>query len=48
MLESFEDGWFNATTILDLKFDRNDENKNETIKQKYYVDLQLFFKIIEI
>lgn len=44
MLESFEDGWFNATTILDLKFDRNDESKNETIKQKYYIDLQLFFK----
>ena len=44
MLEQFEDGWTVATDIADLKFDRTDEEKNESIKNKYYENLIHFFK----
>ena len=44
MIDAFEDGWLTAIDILDLKFDRNDESKNESIKNKYKENLQHFFK----
>lgn len=44
MLEEFEDGWLTSIDIADLKFDRNDEEKNESIKTKYKADVEHFFK----
>ena len=44
MLDQFEDGWTVAVDIADLKFDRSDEEKNESIKNKYYENLIHFFK----
>lgn len=44
MIDVFEDGWLTAIDISDLKFDRNDESKNESIKNKYKENLQHFFK----
>lgn len=44
MLEQFEDGWTVAVDIAGLKFDRNDENKNASIKDKYYENLIHFFR----
>lgn len=44
MINLFEDGWIMATDILNLKFDRNSEEKNENIKNKYYLDLKHFFE----
>ena len=44
MLDRFEDGWVMATEIAELKFDRTDEAKNESIKEKYYKNLQHFFQ----
>lgn len=43
MLEQFEDGWTVAVDIADLKFDRADEERNEKIGDKYYVNLVHFF-----
>lgn len=43
MIDEFEDGWTTAM-IAELKFDRNDSAKNEIIGDKYYADLQHFFK----
>lgn len=43
MAERFEDGWITAIDIADLKFDRNDEEKNNNIKAKYKEDLYHFF-----
>ena len=43
MTEQFEDGWVTAIDIADLKFDRNDETKNNNIKAKYKSDLYHFF-----
>lgn len=43
MIEQFEDGWITAIDIADLKFDRNDETKNDNIKTKYREDLTHFF-----
>lgn len=43
MAEQFEDGWVTAIDIADLKFDRNDEAKNNNIKAKYKEDLYHFF-----
>ena len=43
MIEQFEDGWVTAIDIADLKFDRNDETKNNNIKAKYREDLTHFF-----
>lgn len=43
MESEFEDAWLTAG-IADLKFDRNDEIKNEKIKTKYYECLKHFFK----
>jgi len=44
MLENFNDGWTTAIEIADLKFDRNDETKNENIREKYKYNLEHFFK----
>lgn len=44
MLSQFEDGWITAIDIIDLKFDRNDEHKNKSIKSKYKENLVHFFK----
>ena len=43
MIDSFEDGWVTAIDIANLLFDRNDETKNENIKNKYKTDLTHFF-----
>ena len=42
MLEEFEDGWETAM-MADLKFDRNDEEKNKSVGDKYYYNLKHFF-----
>lgn len=50
MSENFDDGWTTAIEIADLKFDRNDESKNDSIKEKYRENLKHFFanhKMIE-
>lgn len=44
MANEFEDGWLTAIDIADLKFDRNDEAKNENIKVKYKDNLIHFFE----
>lgn len=44
MLEEFEDGWLTNIDIADLKFDRNDDSKNESIKKKYKYDIEHFLK----
>jgi RecB family exonuclease len=44
MDEEFEDGWTTAIDVADLKFDRNSEEKNESIKAKYKENLKHFFK----
>lgn len=44
MIYEFEDGWLTAFDISELKFDRNDDEKNENIAKKYYYNLQHFFK----
>lgn len=43
MDESFEDAWMVAADIANLKFDRNDSEKNNKIKEKYYKSLKHFF-----
>lgn len=44
MFSEFEDGWLTNIDIADLKFDRNDETKNESIKTKYKYDIEHFFR----
>ena len=43
MINEFEDGWITLHDIAQLKFDRNNEEKNKSIGEKYYLDLQHFF-----
>lgn len=43
MINEFEDGWTVAYDIAGLKFDRNDEEKNKKIGDKYYENLRHFF-----
>lgn len=43
MIDEFEDGWTTLYNIAQLKFDRNNEEKNKSIGEKYYIDLQHFF-----
>lgn len=43
MINEFEDGWVTLHDIAQLKFDRNNEEKNKSIGEKYYQDLQHFF-----
>lgn len=44
MINDFEDGWLTAIDIADLKFDRNDSEKNALISKKYKENLSEFFK----
>lgn len=44
MINEFEDGWTVAYDVAQLKFDRNDEEKNKKIGDKYYENLQHFFR----
>lgn len=44
MLEEFQDGWTVAFNIGDLKFNRSDSEKNNDIADKYYKNLEHFFK----
>ena len=44
MIECFEDSWTTAIEIADLRFDRNDSEKNESIKNKYKEGLECFFR----
>lgn len=44
MIECFEDSWMTAIEIADLRFDRNDSEKNESIKNKYKEGLECFFR----
>lgn len=44
MIGEFEDGWVTLYDIAQLKFDRNNEEKSKSIGEKYYLDLQHFFK----
>jgi hypothetical protein len=43
MINQFEDAWLVAYDIGKLKFDRNDEEKNKKIGDKYYENLKNFF-----
>ena len=44
MIENFEDSWITAIDIANLLFDRNDESKNNNIKNRYQEDLNHFFR----
>lgn len=44
MIEQFSDGWVTAIDIADLKFDRNDAEKNSSISGKYKMNLEHFFR----
>lgn len=44
MINEFEDGWLTAIDIADLKFDRNDSEKDKKISSKYKRNLQHFFE----
>lgn len=44
MVEEFKDGWLTAFDIAELKFNRSDSAKNDSIAEKYYYDLENFFK----
>lgn len=44
MIDEFNDGWMTAFEIGELKFDRSDTEKNQKIADKYYKDLEHFFK----
>jgi hypothetical protein len=44
MEDEFETAWSMAVDISDLKFDRNDEEHNKKLSDKYYDDLKHFFK----
>lgn len=48
MIDEFEDGWTLAFDVAELKFNRKDSNRNQTIADKYYFDLQSFFKTHEV
>lgn len=43
MIGEFRDGWTTAIEIAELKFNRSDEEKNESIGNKYKEDLIHFF-----
>lgn len=44
MIDEFQDGWLSNIEIADLKFDRNNEEKNQSIGEKYKIALEHFFK----
>ena len=43
MIDDFEDGWTTAFNIAEMKFDRNSQEKNDKISEKYYENLKHFF-----
>lgn len=43
MAEQFEDSWITCRDVAQLKFDRNDEEKDLKIANKYHDDLNHFF-----
>lgn len=43
MSEEFEDVWIAYAKCYNFKFDRNDEEKNKSIGEKYYENLKHFF-----
>lgn len=43
MLDRFKDGWITAIDVINLKLDRNDEEKDIKLKKKYYENLIRFF-----
>lgn len=44
MINEFRDAWMMNVDVLDLKFDRTDEEKNKKIADKYYRNIEHFFK----
>lgn len=44
MEPQFNDGWLTAIDIADLKLDRNDDEHDKNLKEKYKLDIQHFFK----
>lgn len=44
MINEFENSWSISRDVLELKFNRNDLEKDRTIAEKYYENLKLFFK----
>lgn len=44
MIDEFKDAWMTNVDVLDLKFDRTDEEKNKKIANKYYRNIEHFFK----
>ena len=44
MQEQFEDSWVTCYDVAQLKFDRSDAEKNQSIADKYKLNMQYFFK----
>lgn len=44
LVDEFDDIWNTNIEIVDLKFDRCDSVRNNNIKEKYYADINHFFK----
>lgn len=44
MAEQFEDSWMTCYELAHLKFDRSDTEKNQSIAEKYKLNMQYFFK----
>lgn len=44
MLDEFEDAWMTYIEVMGLKFERTDEEKNKKIGEKYFKNIQCFFK----
>ena len=44
MINEFNDGWNMSRDILGLKFNRNDNTKDESIAERYYENLKYFFE----
>ena len=44
MFENFEEGWDLNIELLDLKFNRANEEQNESVKNKYKKNIEHFFK----
>ena len=44
MVSQFDAGYFTNIELVQLKFDRNDSKKNESISSKYKQNLNHFFK----
>lgn len=44
MFDEFNDGWITAIDIMNLKFNRTDEERNQKLKIKYKENLDYFFR----